>query len=198
MAQRADLRQVGRGGVDRAAPSVGDALAAQARKVVEEVGRGRPDHSGVDLGAALRPRSHRDPAATPAEGDAAVRGGAEVVEQGAAVGDALAAVPADLGQQLGHRLGQDDVRGGDGEAAAQRAVAALGGGADRQHGTAGADDAAFGPGLDAVGAFAEGADRRGLEDLDPGGAQLTAQPERQTGWLDRRGAGADCAGAEGR
>ena len=33
------------------------------------------------------PRAHRDPAAAPAEGDAAVRGGAEVVEQGAAVGD---------------------------------------------------------------------------------------------------------------
>ena len=75
---------------------------------------------GVELGAAAQPRAHRDPAAAPAEGDAAVRGGAEVVDQGAAVGDALAAGPADLLEQLGHRLGEDDVGGGDREPAAQR------------------------------------------------------------------------------
>jgi hypothetical protein len=70
-----------------------------------------------------------------AEGDAAIRGGAEVVDQGAAVGDALAAGPTDLLDQVRHRLGEDDVRGGDREAVAKGRPGRLGRGPERQHGT---------------------------------------------------------------
>ena len=102
------------------------------------------DHVGVELGPAAQPRAHRDPAAAPAEGDAAVRGGAEVVDQGAAVGDALAPGPADLLEQLGDRLGEDDVGGGDGERVAQRRPGRLRRAPDRDHRRAGADRAAIG------------------------------------------------------
>ena len=89
--------------------------------------------SAVVLGAAVEAGADRDPPAAPAEGDAAVGGGAEVVDQGAAVGDALSPGPADLLEQLGHRLGEHDVGGGDREPAAQRPAQALGGAADREH-----------------------------------------------------------------
>ena len=86
---------------------------------------------------------------------------------GAAVGDALAAGPADLLEQVGHRLGEDDVGGGDGEPVAQRPAPALGGAADREHRGAGAHRAAGGPRLDPVRAPSRSA-RTGerLVDLD--------------------------------
>ena len=133
-AQGEDQGEVGGGGVDRAAPGVGEGAALEAGEVVPEVVAVSGDDVGVELGAAVQAGAHRDVAAAPAEGDAAVGRGAEVVDQGAAVGDALAAGPADLLEQLGHRLGEDDVRGGDGEPVVQRPARRLGGGPDREHG----------------------------------------------------------------
>ena len=90
----------------------------------------------VDLDAPVHARAVGQPPAAPAEQDAAVAGGAEVVDQRAAVGHALAAGPAELRDHVGHGLGQHDVRGGDREARAQAALGARGG-ADRQHDGAG-------------------------------------------------------------
>ncbi len=111
-------------------------------EVVERWRRWASIDAGVDLGAAVEAGAHRDPAAAPAEGDAAVGRGAEVVDEGAAVGDRLAAGPADLLEHVGDRLGDDDVGGGDGEPAAQRAAAAFGGAADREDAARGADPGA--------------------------------------------------------
>ena len=62
------------------------------------------------------------PAAAPAEHDPPVARGAEVVDERAAVGDALAARPADPLDHVGHRLGEHDVRGGHRQPRPQRAA----------------------------------------------------------------------------
>src|SRR5919108_614776 len=77
------------------------------------------------------------PPAAPAEDDSAVARRPEVVQERASVGDALAAGPADLLQDAGHGLGQDDVGGGDGEPRAERGDRARRR-ADGQHRGAGA------------------------------------------------------------
>ncbi len=86
--------------------------------------------------AAAEP--HR--AAAPAEGDPAVARRPEVVEQGAAVGDRLAARPADLLEHVRDGLGQDDVAGRDRERRPEPGPAG-GGRVDREHRGAGAHTA---------------------------------------------------------
>ena len=55
-AQRQDQRQVGRRGVDRPAPGVGDLLPRQPREEVAHVGDRLVDHLAVELGPARRAR----------------------------------------------------------------------------------------------------------------------------------------------
>ena len=223
--QRDDERDVGRRDVDRAAPGMGDASGTtlprrtgarvgQSGEVGAEALGGGRDHVGVELRAAAQAGAHRDPAASPAEGDAAIGGGAEVVDQGAAVGDALASRPADPLEQLRHRLGEDDVRRGDGEGVAQRPMRRLGGPADRDDRRPGADGAAVGLGEDAgparrfrllppssvekVDYAAQPSYRRALVDLDAGGEQALAQAERQARRLHRGGVLIEGSAAEGR
>ena len=197
-AQRHDHRQVGRRGVDRASPGVGEAALAEAREVVAEVGGGEADDIGVQLGAAAQARAHRDPAPAPAEHDPAVGGGAEVVEQGAAVGDALAAGPADLLQQVRDGLGEDDVGGGDRDPVAQRPPRARRRPPHRQHGGAGADRAGGGAGLDPPGPSRSEATGEDSQTSTPLAQQPLAEAERQPGRLHRRRAGVEGAAAEGR
>ena len=85
---------------------------------------------GVELRAPVRARADLHPPTAPAEQDAPVLGGAEVVQQRAPVGDRLAAGPAEPLDDVGHRLGQHDVAGGDREPVAQPPDLA-GGGVDR-------------------------------------------------------------------
>ena len=59
--------------------------------------------------ALVDPAAEADRARAGAHQHAAVGGRAEVVEEHPAVGDRLAAGPADLGEQLGHGLGEHDV-----------------------------------------------------------------------------------------
>ena len=186
---------MGRGGVDRAAPGVGDAAAGEVGEVIEQVAAVGLDDVGVDLGAAVEAGAHRDPAAAPAEGDAAVGRGAEVVDEGAAVGDRLAAGPAELLDHLGDGLGDDDVGRGDGEAVAERA-------AGGRPPPIARTPRARGRGrrwvvrLDPVGGLAEAAHRRGLVYLDAVVEEAFADREGEAGRLDRRGAGFHHPGAE--
>ncbi len=137
----------------------------------------------VDLHAAVHARPVGQPPAAPAEQDAAVAGGAEVVHQRAPVGHALAARPVKLGDHVRHRLGQDDVRGGDGQPRAQARLGARRG-ADREHDGAGADAAGGG-----LYRRADAPHRRVLVDRRAALDQAPAQPERQPGGLDRREVG---------
>src|SRR3954467_3879612 len=86
-----DEGEVGCRGVDRAAPGVGYCLALEAGEVLPEVRRGLGDPRGGGRGAAGGAAADGDVAAAPADGDAALGCGAEVVDQGAAIGDALVA-----------------------------------------------------------------------------------------------------------
>ena len=121
--EAADHGQVGRGDVDRAAPGVLDSASPERREETDELALHLGDHAAVQLDAAVQAGARRQPAASPAEDDAPVGGGAEVVDQVSRVGDALAARPAELGEHVGHRLGDHHVAGGDGEPPAQGAVA---------------------------------------------------------------------------
>ena len=78
------------------------------------------DDVRVDLHPPARARAGRHPAAGPAEDDPVVARRAHVVQQRAPVGDRLAAAPAELVEHVRHRLGADDVAGGDREPVAQR------------------------------------------------------------------------------
>ena len=93
----------------RAAAGAARALRGGGRCVVEEA---RADPAAVADRA--RARAHHD---------APVGGRAEVVDEHPAVDDRLAARPADLGEQLRNRLGQDDVAAEVGQPAADRAPA---------------------------------------------------------------------------
>ena len=121
--EAADHGQVGRGDVDRAAPGVLDPASPERREEADELALHLGDHAAVQLDAAVQAGARRQPAASPAEDDASVGGGAEVVDQVPRVGDALAARPAELGEHVGHRLGDHHVAGGDGEPPAQGTVA---------------------------------------------------------------------------
>src|SRR5260221_9064605 len=109
---------------------MGEVPPREPGEILAQASCGGCDHFRVDLRPAAQACPHRDPAAAPAKCDAPVRGGAEVVDQGAAVGDALAPGPADLLEQLGNGLGEDDVGGGDGEGVAQRRARRLRGTTD--------------------------------------------------------------------
>ena len=124
--QRPDLGHVARRHVDRTAPGVRDPAAGEGREEAQEPGVRLGGDLGIHLHAAVQPRAVRQPAAAPAEQYPAVRGGAEVVQERAAVRDALAAGPADLLDHVGHRLGEHDVGRGDGEPPSQFAQGAHG------------------------------------------------------------------------
>ena len=136
----------------------------------------------------------------PAEGDATVRGRAEVVDQGPAVGDALAAGPADLLQQVRHRLGEDDVGGGDGERLRSGAARRLRRGADGEDRGVGPNrpPAARSRASTAGAPATQAPHRRELVDLDARGSQPLAQAERQPSRLHGGRVGVEGAAAEGR
>ena len=90
--ERADLRQMARRDVDRAAPGVGDRRGPRAPGTSST--RWRRVSPATSASTSTRPPRRapgREPPAAPAERDPAVAGGAEVVHEGARVGDALAA-----------------------------------------------------------------------------------------------------------
>ncbi len=117
---RADERDVVGGDVDRAAPGRLDLR-------LREPGQQPPQ---AELRPARRRRVVREPpvdavavadrAGARAHQHATVVRRPEVVEEHAGVHDPLAARPADLGEEVGHRLGQDDVAPEDGQPAADR------------------------------------------------------------------------------
>ena len=115
-----DRRPVRGGDVDRPAPGVRDRPALELREHPHQVALDLRDHARVDLHPPARPRARGHPPAGPAEEDAVVARGPQVVQQRAAVGDRLAAAPAQLVEHVGHRLGHHDVARGDGQAVAQR------------------------------------------------------------------------------
>ena len=91
--------------------------------------RRRPCSARATVGASSKKRASIRPAAADRPGAGAhqhppVRGRPEVVEEHAPVGDRLAARPADLLEQLRHRLGEDDVAAERRQPAAHRAPAA--------------------------------------------------------------------------
>src|ERR1044072_1494990 len=170
-----DYGDVGWGDVYRASPGVGDARGCAPRTrvgqrwevLVEAIGSGRDDVAG-ELGTAVETGAHGYLPAAPTEGDTPVGRGAEIVDQGAAVGDALVAVPTDLFEDVRDGVGENDVRGGDGERVAQRGAWRFRRAADR-------DDRRSGPHRTAVGVrgqppyAGESPDWRGLVDLYAGG-----------------------------
>ena len=106
----AEERQVVAGDVDRAAPRPLDPRRGQPGQQPAEPPlrardrRRRPRRSGAPTAAA-----GADRAGGGAHHHTAVVRRAEVVDEHPAVGDRLAAGPADLREQLGHGLGEDDV-----------------------------------------------------------------------------------------
>src|SRR3954451_21913740 len=96
-----------------------DATVAQGWKQAKDSALDLPGDAGVDLRAAIDPAPGHEPAAAPAERDPPVRGGAEVLDHGPRVRDALAARPADRFEHVGNRLGDHHVARGDGQAAAK-------------------------------------------------------------------------------
>ena len=187
-----------RGDVDRAAPRVGDPAPAQAREHRDEVLAGLGGDLRVDLDLAVEAGARGEAPSSPPEGDPAVAGGAEVVHERAGVGDALAAGPVELVEHVVDRLGQDDVRGRDRQAVAQRLDAARGG-VHRQHRGAGADAAAGGLGDDVVAHVQRGHPRVLVDDVSQrsragrarGGRAGRSRRLRRTG---RGGSGASRSG----
>ena len=172
----------------------------------------RPSSAGKIRSSAGAPRRRRrgpprsgrpaaavgQPAAAPAEHDPAVARGAEVVEERAAVRDALAARPPDPLDHVGHRLREDDVGGGHRQSRPQRAERSRGG-AHRQHGGACPNDAArrCAPPRRA-GGRAQSAHPRVLEDLHAPLEQPAAQAERQPRRMHGRVVGHQHAAAKRR
>ena len=122
------------------------------------------------------------PAAAPHQ-HAPVRGRAEVVDEHAPVGDRLAAGPAELGDQLRHRLGEDDVAPEVGQLAGERAPAGLGG--VRRHDDLVGEHAPARRVELVRRSGAQRRDARALVQLDPvgerGGAQRAGEPRRLDG-----------------
>ena len=119
-AQPDDRGAVRGGDVDRPAPGVRHPAARELREEAHEVGADLRDDLVVDLHPPARPRARRHPPAGPAEHDPVVARRAHVVQQRAPVGDRLAAAPAERVDHVRHRLGADDVAGGDRQPVAQR------------------------------------------------------------------------------
>ena len=147
--ERADHRGVVGRDVDRPAPRVGDPPSLELREEAGEVGRDLGGDVGVDLGVPAEARAVDHPPSAPAEGDPPVVGGAEVMEHVAAVGDAFAARPADLLDDVGHRLGDHHVTRRERQAPPERLDGLLRS-ARGEHGVAGAHDPAVGSRLDSA------------------------------------------------
>ena len=95
--------------VDRAAPGVLDPDIVQAREDRPEARRGAACRAGVGGERVADPTGPARPTAAAAEGDPAVAGGPQVVEREPRVAEPLATGPAELGETVGDRLGEDDV-----------------------------------------------------------------------------------------
>ena len=106
--------------VDRAAPGVLDPDVGEAREPATQALRGAPGAARVMRERPPDPTAEPGPPSAAAEGDPAVGRRPRVVEREPRVGDALAAGPADLGQAVRDRFGQDDVARPRDEPAAER------------------------------------------------------------------------------
>ncbi|MDB5092890.1 MAG: hypothetical protein JWO85_991, partial [Candidatus Eremiobacteraeota bacterium] len=98
------------GDIDRAAPCAFDLGAREAGQQTAQAGFCTRCSGGIVREARVHAAAEADrPAAAPHD-DAAVVGRAEVMEEHPSVDDRLAAGPADLGEEVRHRLRQHDVR----------------------------------------------------------------------------------------
>ena len=120
------------------------------------------------------------------ERDATVARGPEVADREARVGDRLAAGPAQLGQAIGDRLGDDHVAA-PGEDPGPEAGPACRPGVHREHGPVRRDGSARGLQVHAARPRLHPLDGRSLVDLDPALQQDAAQPPCQERRLDGRG-----------
>ena len=143
-----------------------------------------------------RPPQAIEPA-RPAEDDAPVARGPRVVQEGARVGDRLAARPAELLEDVGHRLGGHDVAGGDGEAVAQRRDPG-GRRVHRQHRVAGVHAPVIGLGDHRPRRHGEAPHARVLVDGHAAREQPVAQALGQAGGLHRRAVAQERAAAQHR
>ena len=183
--QADDRGPVGGGDVDRAAPGVRDPPALELREPAQQVAPHLLDDLVVDLHPAAGPRARRHPAAGPAEHDPPVARRARVVQQRAAVGDRLAAGPAERLDHVGHRLRADDVARGHGEPVAQRRRAFRW--RRRWRSPPAARDAAAGrPHLDPAGTGRTPVHAAALEDPRAARQQPLAQAEGQPRGMDGR------------
>jgi hypothetical protein len=82
---------------------VDDPPAGEAGEEPHEPARRLRGHLGIDLHLAAEPRAAAHPPARPAERDPPVGRRARVVQQGALVGDRLAARPPERLDDVGHR-----------------------------------------------------------------------------------------------
>ena len=115
-------RQLVAGDVDRPAPRSLDARGGEPGQQPAQPLLGPRDRRRVVEEARVDPAAAADRPRAGAHQHAAVLGRPEVVEEHPAVGDRLAARPADLREQLRHRLGQDDVAAEGRQPAASRAA----------------------------------------------------------------------------
>ena len=174
-----------------------DRPALELREHPHEVAPDLGDHARVDLHPPARPRARGHPPAGPAEEDAVVARGPQVVQQRAPVGDRLAAAPAELVEHVRYRLRHDDVARGDRQAVAQRLDRARRG-VDGQDGRRRAHAAAVRPHLDAARRRLERPRLRPLEELRAAGEQPLAQAEGEPRGMHVRRVRAEHAAAEHR
>ncbi len=178
---------MGRRDIDRATPGVGYPTTLQPREERAQVRRHSVDDAGVKLGAPSQPCAAGDPAAAPAEGDPPIGRRSHVVNHRSTVGNAFAADPADLLEQLRDWFGQHDVAGGHREAPAHRRTGGAGRGPEGEN-TRGRSDS--GPRRLAQAAPASGAQptkRRALKNTEAGAvAEPLTQAERQSCRLHSR------------
>ena len=168
--------------VDRSSPGVREPTLAKLGEEPPQVLGNLASHAGINLDPAAKPGAGGQPPAAPAEGDPPVGRGAEVVDQGPRVADALAAGPAQLLKDVRDRLGDDDVAGGHGEAPPERSCR-------HQPTTCGEhrgpreDAAGCGLGGHAAARGRDAADAGALEDPHPPLDQARAQAEREASRL---------------
>jgi hypothetical protein len=149
----------------------------------------------IDLDAPVQAGAVGGPAAAPAQQDPPVPGRAEVVQEGAAVGDALAARPAQPLDHVGHGLGEDDVGRGHRQPRAELGQPAHRR-SGREHGGAGAHAAGGRLGQHAVSARLQPPHARALEQQRAALHEPASQPEREPRRLQRREVGDQDASAE--
>src|SRR6266550_94193 len=107
--QGTEPRPVIVGYIDRAAPGVVDPDICQARKPASQAFGRPPRGTDVVRERSADPAAEACPSSTTADGDPAVGRSPGVVEGEAAIGQAFAAGPADLGEAIRDRLCQDHV-----------------------------------------------------------------------------------------